>query len=184
MQKINLHDKQFVPYIAESRIQKAVVSMGKKLTKTLKDSNPIFLCVLNGSFVFASDLVREYPYSCEVSFLKVASYKGTKRGSMKQLIGLSEELKNRVVVIIEDIVDTGNTLETIYKLVQKQHPKKIYVAALIVKPTVYNKAIEIDFTGIKIPDKFIVGYGLDYNGLGRNLRSIYKLATRFTKLLK
>ena len=171
---LQLHDKQFIPFISESEVEKAVSAIAVRLNKDLKDKNPLFLGIMNGAFIFAADLIRNFDGNCEVSFLKVSSYKGDQStGQVLQLAGLQESPENRTVVVIEDIVDTGNTLEYILHELQKHSPKEIKIATLLLKPGTYKKKMPIHYVGIEIPDKFIVGYGLDYNGLGRNLKGIY-----------
>jgi hypoxanthine phosphoribosyltransferase len=171
---LTLHDKHFVPFISEKEVEKAIAAIAVRLNKDLKDKKPLFLGIMNGAFIFAADLIRRFEGNCEVSFLKVSSYKGDQStGQVLKLAGLQENLENRTVVIIEDIVDTGNTLEYLLEELQKHSPKEIKIATLLLKPGTYKKKMPIHYVGIEIPDKFIVGYGLDYDGLGRNLRDIY-----------
>ncbi|NIJ43767.1 hypoxanthine phosphoribosyltransferase [Wenyingzhuangia heitensis] len=173
---IKLHNKTFEPYISSNTIAKAVSKVADEISKDYQNEIPLFLGVLNGSFMFCTDLLKQYNHSCEISFIKLASYQQTSStGIVNQLIGLNEDLTNRTVIIVEDIVDTGNTLEKIVSLL-KEHPiKEFKAASLFLKPTVYNKSIPIDYVGLEIPNDFILGYGLDYDGLGRNLAEIYKL---------
>ena len=171
---LKLHDKQFIPFISEKEIEQAILTLAVQLNKDLKGKNPLFLGIMNGAFVFAADLIRHFEGNCEVSFLKVSSYRGDQStGQVIKLAGLQESPENRTVVIIEDIVDTGNTLEYILEELQKHKPAEIKIATLLLKPGTYKKKIPINYVGMEIPDKFIVGYGLDYNGLGRNLKGIY-----------
>lgn len=173
---ITLHDKKFKPFITAKEIEGLILSLAERINKDMKDQNPLFIGVLNGSFLFMADLVREFEGNCGVSFIKVASYEGTKTsGKVKDLIGLIEPITGRNLLIIEDIVDSGTTLEHVCAELLKKQPSRIKVAALLFKPTVYKKNIKIDYVGKEIPDKFIVGYGLDYVGLGRNLKDIYVL---------
>ena len=140
------------------------------------DEIPVFIGVLNGSFMVVSDFMKSYKKPCELSFIKMASYEGTSStDEVKQLIGLNQDLSGRSVVIIEDIVDTGNTLVELKELFKKQNVKHLKIATLFFKPEAYKKDIKIDYVGIRIPNKFIVGFGLDYDGLGRNLPEVYKL---------
>ncbi|HTL82809.1 MAG TPA: hypoxanthine phosphoribosyltransferase [Bacteroidia bacterium] len=174
MSSIQLQDKTFVPYLKEEKILAAVKNIADRINHDLKDKRPLFLVVLNGSFLFAADLLRNVNTDCEVSFMKLASYSGTgSTGTVKELIGLNESVKGRHIVVVEDIVDTGNTIVAIHEQLTKHSPASIHIATLLFKPAVYNKPITIDYRGIEIPNDFIVGYGLDYNGLGRNLRDIY-----------
>src|SRR5262249_16296791 len=138
--------------------------------------NPLFLAVLNGSFLFAADLLRKVKIECEISFIKVSSYSGTaSTGKINALIGVSENLNKRPVIILEDIVDSGSTLETVMSEIKKHNPDGVSVATLFFKPEAYKKKISLDYVGLKVPNKFLVGYGLDYDGKGRNLKDIYAL---------
>lgn len=177
MQKIiKLHDKTFTSFISASEIQTMVHSISKKINADTKDINPLFIGILKGAFLFTADLIRLYEYACGLSFIKVASYKDTQStGQVKRLFGINEPLSNRVVIIVEDIIDTGNTLEYVYNEILKHEPNQLKVATLLLKPEVYKKSIKIDYVGKEIPNKFMVGYGLDYNELGRNLQDIYAL---------
>lgn len=176
---IKLHDKYFKKYISKDQISEAVTQVAKQVAKDCRNETPIFIGVLNGSFVFVADFVRKYKFNCEVSFVKLASYEGTNStGKIKQLIGLSENLEGRTVVILEDIIDTGNTLQEIYDIFKDKKLKQLKVATLFFKPDVFKKELPIDYIGLSIPDEFIVGYGLDYDGLGRNLANIYQLTPK------
>lgn len=171
---IQLHDKQFVPFMEASKIAAAINSLGEKLNIDYKDKNPLFIGVLNGSFLFVSDLVRQYEGNCEVSFIKMASYEGTSTtGVVTELIGLKEDIKDRHVIILEDIVDTGNTLERIHAELSKQKPASLEIATLLFKPKAYQKDIPVNYVAMEVGNEFLVGYGLDYDGLGRNLKDIY-----------
>lgn len=174
---VTLKDKTFKPYLSQQKIAEAVTSVAQKINSDLKNDLPLFLVVLNGSFMFASDLLKEVTIPCQISFIKVASYHGTSSsGTITELIGLTEELENRTVVIIEDIVDTGTTIERLYDVLKRKHVKKIVTATALLKPDAYKKQYKIDYVGIQIPNDFVIGYGLDYDGLGRNLKEIYVLA--------
>jgi len=173
---IHLHDKTFVPYISSEEIQFAIENLAKKMDDDFFEETPIFIGILNGSFMFFSDLMKQYRGMCEVSFVKVASYEGTQSTqNVKQLIGINENLEGKTVVIVEDIIDTGNTIEELKKILKDKKVKHLKIATLFFKPEAYKKDIKIDYIGIRIPNKFIVGYGLDYNGLGRNLPDVYEL---------
>ena len=144
----------------------------------LKNDNPHFIVVLNGSFLFAADLLKKLAYDAEVSFIKLQSYEGTKStGRVTEVMGLHENISNRTVVVLEDIVDTGATLEKIYSILKSKNPKEIKIATLLFKPTAYQKELNIHYIGKEIPNEFVVGYGLDYKELGRTLPQIYKLKT-------
>lgn len=173
---IQLHDKHFVPFIAAAEIDAVLQRMAAQVQADLADDIPVFVGVLNGAFMVVSDFVKHYTAPCEVTFVKVASYEGTgSTGEVKQLIGLGQSLKGRSVVIIEDIVDTGNTVEELKKMFERQEVKQLKIATLFFKPEAYTKDIALDYVGFEIPNKFIVGYGLDYDGLGRNLPEVYQL---------
>jgi hypoxanthine phosphoribosyltransferase len=174
---ITIKDKTFRPYISEQQITSAVKEMAGAINRDLADEVPVFLVVLNGSFMFASDLLKEINIPCEISFIKVASYHGTSSaGSVTELIGLTEDLSGRAVVIVEDIVDTGATVEKLITVLRKKNVKQVKVAAALFKPEAYTKEYKIDYPGIKIGNEFVVGYGLDYDGQGRNLKEIYVLS--------
>ncbi|MBP6180913.1 hypoxanthine phosphoribosyltransferase [Flavobacterium sp.] len=173
---IQLHDKQFVPFISAKEIDFAIAKMVAQIEGDFGDEIPVFIGVLNGSFMVVSDFMKLYKKPCEVSFIKMASYEGTtSTNEVKQLIGLNQDLTGRTVIIIEDIIDTGNTLVKLKELFEKQNVKHFKIATLFFKPEAYTKDMKIDYIGIRIPNKFIVGFGLDYDGLGRNLPEVYKL---------
>ncbi len=173
---IQLHDKQFVPFISAQEIDFAVAKMVSQIEADFADEIPVFVGVLNGAFMVVADFMKQYKKPCEVSFIKMSSYEGTSStNDVKQLIGINQDLTGRSVIIIEDIVDTGNTLVELKELFKKQNVKHFKIATLFFKPEAYTKDIKIDYVGIRIPNKFIVGYGLDYDGLGRNLPEVYKL---------
>lgn len=174
---ITIKDKQFKPYIGEEKIAEAVKQMALSINKELRDEFPVFLAVLNGSFMFAADLLREITISCELSFIKLASYEGTKsNGNVNELIGLASDLKGRTVVIVEDIVDSGITIERLVKILREKEVKELKVATILFKPDSYKKQYNIDYIGFSIPNDFVIGYGLDYDGQGRNLKEIHVLA--------
>lgn len=176
-QVIQLHDKKFVPFISEEEIDFAISEMVKHIEDDHQEETPVFIGILNGSFMVVSDILKKYRFPCEVSFMKLSSYEGTSTtNEVKQLIGLNESLEGRSVIIVEDIVDTGNTIEELKALFKAQNVKHLKIATLFFKPEAYKKDIKIDYVGIRIPNKFIVGYGLDYDGLGRNLPLVYQLA--------
>jgi hypoxanthine phosphoribosyltransferase len=173
---LQLHDKQFVPFISAEEIDFAIAKIAALVEDDFAGEIPVFIGVLNGSFMVISDFVKHYKSPCEVSFIKLTSYKGTSStNDIRQLIGLDQDLTGRSVVVIEDIVDTGNTLVALKELFKKQNVKHFKIATLFFKPEAYKQDIKIDYIGIRIPNKFIVGFGLDYDGLGRNLPEIYQL---------
>lgn len=177
MKKIKLHDKVFESYISENEIQKSIDRIAKEIHGKYIGKKPVFIGVLNGCFYFAADLIKRIDFECEVSFVKVASYQGTKStGNVRQLLGLDQKVQNRHVIIIEDIVDTGNTVEAVSEQIQAMGAKSVAIATLLLKPEVYTKDIPIDFAAIEIKPDFVVGYGLDYDGLGRNLNELYVLS--------
>lgn len=174
---IHLHDKSFEPFISSEEIDFAIANMAKQMDDDFFEEIPVFVGILNGSFMVLSDLMKHYRGMCEVSFMKLASYEGTEStNTVKQLIGINENLEGRTVVIVEDIVDTGNTIEELKAIFKDKKVKHLKIATLFFKPEAYKKDIKIDYIGIRIPNKFIVGYGLDYDGLGRNLADVYQLA--------
>ncbi|MFI5195135.1 MAG: hypoxanthine phosphoribosyltransferase [Chitinophagales bacterium] len=176
MSNIHIHDKNFKPYIAAAAIRKKVTELAQALNRDYKDKNPVFIAILNGSFIFAADLFKELTIDAEISFIKLASYKGMKSGGQViTSIGLDTEIFGRHVVIIEDIVDTGKTMNEFLPQLLHQQPASLKIVALLHKPEAKLHPITVDYTGFEIPDKFVVGYGLDYNGLGRNTASIYQL---------
>jgi len=173
---ITLHDLQFIPCIAEEKITKALDILSDKLNEELSDTTPLFIGVLNGAFMFVSEVLKRFDHNCEVSFVKLASYDGIKStADVEELIGLKEDVTGRTIVILEDIVDTGNTIEALVNMFMNRGCKEVKIATLFFKPKAYTKDIIIDYIGIEIPNRFIVGYGLDYKGLGRNLTEVYQL---------
>ena len=180
MSIIKLHDLYFKPYINKEEISVIVKQLAIQVKKDLpKGEIPIFVGILNGCFLFAADFIREFNGDCEVSFVKLASYQGTSSTEdVKQLVGINEDLTGRTVIILEDIIDTGNTLQEIYNIFRDKNLKQLRVATLFFKPDVFRKELPIDYIGKSIEDKFIVGYGLDYNSLGRNYPAIYQLTTQ------
>ena len=174
--EVKLLDKEFKIFIKENEIQKIVESISTNINK-LQVKNPLFIAVLNGSFLFASDIMRKITLpDAEISFIKLSSYSGTKStGNVNELIGLNKQIKNRNVIILEDIVDTGNTLEKIIKILKEKKVASYKIATLLFKPDAYTKNINIDYIGKSIKNDFVVGYGLDYDEIGRNLPHIYKL---------
>lgn len=175
---VKLQDLYFKPFISEEKIQATVQQMVDAIAEDLKDEMPIFVGILNGSFMFVSDFVKNYPYPCEVTFIKLASYDGVKSTEdIQRLIGLTQDLTGRTVVILEDIIDSGNTLAEVHRIFKNEKVKQLIIATLFYKPEAYKKDFKLHYVGLEIPNKFIVGYGLDYNGLGRDLPAVYQLKT-------
>lgn len=173
---VKLHDKEFEIFIHQDKIAEAIKKMVNEVEAEIGDQNPLFIGVLNGSFLVVADFVRQYKFNCEVSFVKMASYSGTgTTGDVKTLLGINEDLKGRTVVLLEDIVDTGNTLEKLIEIFKEKEVKDLKIATLFYKPEAYKKPYPIDYVGMEIENRFIVGYGLDYDGWGRNLPHIYQL---------
>lgn len=173
---IKVLDKQFEIFISHEEVLKNISLIAEQMKDELANKNPLFLGILNGSFMFASDLFKSLDFDCTISFLKLASYSGTSStGKIKRLIGLNEDIKNRTVVIIEDIVDSGITLDQIIKQLRGYEPAEIKICTLLFKPNAYKMGYKIDYCAFEIPNDFIVGYGLDYDGYGRNYKDIYKI---------
>lgn len=176
MEEIKILDKTFVPFIASEEIEHSIKRMANTLYEEYKDEVPIFVGVLNGVILFFSDLIRNYKGNCEIAFLQVSSYSGlTSTGTITKKMEINKDLSGRHVIILEDIVDTGKTLEYLYQTLGSKSVKSIKIATLFFKPEVYKKDLNIDLIGINLPDKFVVGYGLDYDELGRNYKDLYQL---------
>jgi hypoxanthine phosphoribosyltransferase len=174
MKRIKLLDKEFELSISFETIDKALEGIAEKMNNELADKDPLMICILNGSFMFAADLMKKLTFPCEISFVKLSSYEGTSTtGKVKELIGLNENIEGRTVVILEDIIDTGVTIEKIQNQLMGYAPAELKIATMLFKPDACKKDIKIEYTGMEIPNDFIVGYGLDYDGYGRNLPDIY-----------
>lgn len=174
METIRIKDKQFKTFITEEQILKEVARVGEEINRDLADANPLFVSVLNGSFMFTADLMKHVSVPCEISFVKLASYAGTSStGKVKELVGLNDDITGRTIVIVEDIIDTGLTMERLIETLKARNPKEIRIATLLVKPDKLKVDLDINYIAMGIPNDFIVGYGLDYDGLGRNYRDIY-----------
>ena len=179
MSFVKIKDLTFKTFIPESEIQQRVKAVAEKINKDLDGKNPLLLAVLNGSFVFAADLIRNITIPCEISFVKLASYQGpTSTGKIKEVIGLNEDLTGRTVVIVEDIVDTGFTMKRMIETLGTRHPESIHICSLLVKPDKLQVPLDIEYAAIEIPNDFIVGYGLDYDQQGRQLRDIYTIVDK------
>ncbi len=176
MPVINVHDKKFSPFLSEQEIQQQIKKIAAAINEDYAGMRPMFIAILNGSFMFAADLFKYLTIDAEICFIKLASYKGTtSSGQMFTAIGLDVDLIGKDVIIIEDIVDTGRTLNEFLPKLMHQQPASLKIAALLHKPDAVKFPIRVDYLGFSIPNKFVVGYGLDYDGLGRNLREIYQL---------
>ena len=176
MKKLRVHDLDFEIYLEENTLKERVSVMAHDIFVEMKGKTPHFVAILNGSFVFASDLLRAYPGDCKISFVKLSSYDGmVSTGKVNELIGLKDVSKEETIIVLEDIVDTGGTLLKINEIFRSQD-LEWQIASLFFKPEAYKGKRKIDFVGFEIPNDFIVGYGLDYNGFGRNLKNVYQLA--------
>ena len=177
MSTVVLHDKKFKLCMTAAQIDNAVAKVAEKINTDLKDVDvPIFLSILNGSFMFTADLMRKIDVKSDVVFVKLASYEGTEStGEVKQIVGLTKSVEGRTVIVVEDIVETGNTIEEIHKILKDAGAADIKVCTLLFKPDAYKKDIPINYAALQIPNDFIVGYGLDYNQLGRQYKDIYVL---------
>lgn len=176
MHKIKVEDKEFEIFLENDTLNKRIRLLGIQMNVDYEDKCPLFIGVLNGSFLFMADLIKEINVPCEVAFMRVASYEGaSSSGNVKELIGLPDNIEGRDIVIVEDIVDTGLTLTHIIKTINEKNPASVKVASLLLKPGALKYEIEaLEYVGFEIPNEFVVGYGLDYNGLGRNLTDIYR----------
>jgi hypoxanthine phosphoribosyltransferase len=177
MRNVTILDKEFELFIPYEKIRAIIEEMAEKMNNDLKDKNPLFICILNGSFMFAAEVFKRISLlDAEISFVKLASYSGTSTtGTVKELIGLNESLTGRTVVVLEDIVDSGITIAKTIEQIQSKNPLEIKIATLLLKPDALQVKVPLDYIGLEIPNDFIVGYGLDYNGRGRNLIDIYKV---------
>ena len=174
MDTIQIKDKMFTVSIKEQDILKEVTRVANEINRDLAGKNPLFLSVLNGSFMFTSDLMKRITIPCEISFVKLASYQGvSSTGVLKEVIGINEDISGRTIVIVEDIVDTGLTMQRLLETLGTRGPKEIHIASLLVKPDKLKVDLNIEYVAMNIPNDFIVGYGLDYDGFGRNYPDIY-----------
>ncbi len=176
MSLMQVHDKYFEPYLTAAKIDTAVKSLAAEINEKYADKTPLFIAILNGSFMFASDLFKQVTIKAEICFIKLASYKGTKStGQVVTAIGLDTDIHGRHVIIVEDIIDTGKTLSEFLPQLQHQQPASLKICALLHKPDATTHPINPDMVGFSIPNRFVLGYGLDYDGLGRNIPEIYQL---------
>lgn len=173
---IKVHDKEFIPYLSADEIERQVKRVASEINRDYEGKKPLFIAILNGAFIFAADLFKHITIEAEISFIKLASYKGIKTsGHVITAIGLDADLHKREVIIIEDIVDTGKTLYHFLPQLEHQNPTSLKIASLLHKPDALQHPLKIDYLGFNIPNKFVIGYGLDYDGLGRNIKEIYQL---------
>ena len=173
---IQLQDKTFVPFLRHAEISAAISSVAERINADYAGKKPLLVAVLNGSFMFAAELMKHLEINCEITFVKLASYHGvTSGGTVTELIGLNENLEGRDIIVVEDIVDTGLTVQKVMDIFNSKKCSTVKVASLLFKPSAYKGTHTIDYVAIEIPNKFIVGFGLDYNGLGRNLKDIYQI---------
>ncbi|MGM9698119.1 MAG: hypoxanthine phosphoribosyltransferase [Prevotella sp.] len=176
MNSIKIKDKEFVPMISEAEIKERVKAVAQQLSKDLADKNPLFLAVLNGSFIFAADLMREMTIPCEISFVKLASYQGTtSTGKVTEVIGINEDLSGRTIVIVEDIVESGLTMKRMIESIGTRNPESVHICTLLLKPDRLKTDLDIKYVAFNIPNDFILGYGLDYDQQARGLKDIYVL---------
>ena len=174
MSVVKIKDKTFKTSIPEAQILERVKAVAERINTDMADKNPLLLAMLNGSFVFAADLMREITVPCEISFVKMSSYQGTSStGKVKQLLGLNEDIKGRTVIIVEDIVESGLTLKTLLEILKEKEPADVQICTLLFKPDCLQVPLDIKYVAMEIPNDFILGYGLDYDQQGRNLRDIY-----------
>ena len=176
MSSIKVHDKEFFSYITSQEIEEQVARIAAEINRDYVGKKPLFIAILNGAFIFAADLFKHLTVEAEICFIKLASYKGVKStGKVITAIGLDIDLYSREVIIVEDIVDTGKTLSQFLPQLEHHHPASLKIASLLHKPEAMIHPIKIDYLGFTIPNKFVIGYGLDYDGLGRNIKEIYQL---------
>jgi len=173
---IEVKDKKFIPYLTEDQLAEKITELGSRINRDYKGKKPVLLGILNGAFMFLSDLAKSIDIPVEIQFVKIASYESfSSTGKVKDLIGLNIDLEGREVIVVEDIVDTGFSMKHVLSLVSDKNPVNISIATLLLKPDALQEKLDIAYVGFEIPNKFVVGYGLDYDGYGRNLKEIYQL---------
>lgn len=179
MKRVSYKGLTFEPYIERDRIAARIKELAAQMSEDFKDDRPLFICVLNGAFPFAADLFRDLDIDAEITFIRLKSYEGTSTsGKVKEIAGLTEDIAGRRVVVVEDIIDTGNTMAKLIKDLEARNPKSISIASLLYKPESVRQDVKPDYVGFTIPSAFIIGFGLDLDGLGRNLRDIWVLSER------
>ncbi|MFT5618059.1 MAG: hypoxanthine phosphoribosyltransferase [Arenicella sp.] len=176
MKSVKLADKEFVPYLSEEKVNQKVQEMAKKISVDYADKNPVILGVLNGAFMFLADLSKGLEMESQITFIRLASYSGTETtGKVVELYGLEFDIENRHVIVVEDIIDTGLTMQALKKLLESKKPASVKLAVFLIKPEALRCEMEVDYLGFEIPNDFVIGYGMDYDGYGRNLASIFQL---------
>lgn len=176
MGTVKVKDKEFVPFLTQRVIEEAIDKIANEISRDLDGTKPLFICVLNGSFMFASELMKRVSIPSELTFVKMSSYSGTSStGQVKEIYGLEEDIEGRTVVIVEDIVDTGKTMKRMIEKLNEKKPKNIKVATLLLKPDALVETVPLDYVALRIPNDFIIGFGLDYDGYGRNYPDIYRI---------
>lgn len=174
---VKAHDLYFKPFITKEQIAERIKLVGQQLSSDYKDKIPLFISILNGAYIFASDLTRAYSGDCEIAFVKLSSYSGLQStGEVQELIGLNIDIQDRHVIVVEDIIDTGNTLSKFLKTLENLQPASVELASLLLKPDALKYPLDVKYLCFEIENKFVIGYGLDYNELGRNLPDIYQLS--------
>jgi hypoxanthine phosphoribosyltransferase len=178
MDNIKLFDKEFEVYLSPAELSQITSDLGKRISTDYEGLNPILIAVLNGAFVFAADLIRAITIQSEITFVKVASYEATSsKGTVEEILGLEKDITGRHIIIVEDIVDTGLTMTELLKNFKEYYPASIEICSLLLKPESLKKPLDVKYVGMEIPPKFVVGYGLDFDGIGRNLPALYQLVT-------
>jgi hypoxanthine phosphoribosyltransferase len=173
---VKLHDLEFMPYLSAAELDKVVYELSEKINVKYQAKTPLFVVVLNGAFMFASDLFKKMSVDCEISFLRVSSYRGTSStGEVKELMPIGTDVSGRDIILVEDIVDTGKTMGEVKRKMKEAGANSVSICTLLYKPDAFQGDYLVDFVGVEIPDRFVVGYGLDYDGLGRNLPSLYQI---------
>jgi len=174
MSSVRVDDKLFREFIPETEIKAHVKALAEQISKDMAGKNPLFLAVLNGSFIFAADLMRDVTVPSEITFVRMSSYEGTaSTGQVREVLGINENVKGRTVIVVEDIIETGLTMKNLLEMLKALEPSEVHLCTLLLKPARLQTELNVEYTAFEIPNDFIVGYGLDYNGQGRNLKSIY-----------
>lgn len=175
---VNIKDKKFKTFIKQQEIEERILQIAHQINSDLEDKNPIFLVVLNGAFMFAGELMKRVNIPAEITFVRLASYQGVlSTNKVQEILGLNESIEARTVVIVEDIVDSGNTMVALLEELKRYNPREVRIATLLLKPQALMQPLKLDYVALEIPNDFIIGYGLDYDGYGRNLKDIYKIVS-------